>query len=283
MPESISEGLNDINSLKAMTGDVDAGYKVIANQLAHSPERAQAMAQAIDAGFSLTDLFGNNIQFVEVLKNTEPEFYNALMNIDKTGGQAIRDGSWYLTDAAEEVVDDVETTVKNNGEVDIPIGVKQADDTQRKAQEIWDRIKDAFSKLFVKIPVGIKSVISSGGINGYAEGGIVRQAQIATVAEGNDPEAIIPLSMGQRSRALELYEQVGDMIGAEDAIYSKKYSGSGSDLADRIAAKLETVFRNAPVQNNIDMMMEDGDVIMDSETVGRKVAPTVSRIQAKRL
>lgn len=39
--------------------------------------------------------------------------------------------------------------------------------------------------------------------------------------------------------------------------------------------------RNAPIQANVDVTMQDGDVYMDSERVGRKVAPVVSRVQVK--
>ena len=47
-----------------------------------------------------------------------------------------------------------------------------------------------------------------------------------------------------------------------------------------LADMLYTLFRDNPVVNNINVEMEDGDVFLDNERVGRKLAPVVSRVQA---
>ena len=68
---------------------------------------------------------------------------------------------------------------------------------------------------------GSKRKVYRGGIiggqynpPGFSYGGYVRGgAQTVTVAEEGDPEAIIPLGLRRRSRALELYDQVGKMLG----------------------------------------------------------------------
>ena len=53
-------------------------------------------------------------------------------------------------------------------------------------------------------------------IPGFSDGGYVRGgSQLITVAEEGDPEAIIPLGLRRRSRALELYDQVGRMLGVD--------------------------------------------------------------------
>ena len=52
---------------------------------------------------------------------------------------------------------------------------------------------------------------------------------------------------------------------------------------DLLAEKMIDVLRIAPIQPQVDVSMEDGDVYMDSERVGRKVAPVISRVQAKKV
>ena len=46
----------------------------------------------------------------------------------------------------------------------------------------------------------------------------------------------------------------------------------------RLANELANVLRNAPIQSNVAVEMQDGDIYMDAERVGRKVAPVVSRV-----
>lgn len=53
--------------------------------------------------------------------------------------------------------------------------------------------------------------------SGYANGGLVTRDQIARVAEGNNPEMIIPLSPLKRPRALQLTQQVISKFNAEAA------------------------------------------------------------------
>ena len=50
-----------------------------------------------------------------------------------------------------------------------------------------------------------------------------------------------------------------------------------------LAKYLSDEFRNAPVEHNVSVEMKDGDVYMDKERVGRKLAPVVSRVQAQGL
>lgn len=52
---------------------------------------------------------------------------------------------------------------------------------------------------------------------GYANGGLVDTEQLAHVAEGNNPEMIIPLSPLKRPRALQLTKQVVDKFNAESS------------------------------------------------------------------
>ena len=67
----------------------------------------------------------------------------------------------------------------------------------------------------------------------HAAGGFVNGAELSWVGE-DGPEAIIPLSMKRRERGLELYEQVGQIIGvaknANGGLYGLSYGVSGSAI-----------------------------------------------------
>lgn len=49
----------------------------------------------------------------------------------------------------------------------------------------------------------------------------------------------------------------------------------------KLASEMTNVLRNAPIQTNVELEVKEGDVYMDAEKVGRKVTPTVSRLQAR--
>lgn len=52
---------------------------------------------------------------------------------------------------------------------------------------------------------------------------------------------------------------------------------------DYLAQTLANVLREMPIMPQVSVEMKDGDVMMDGERVGRKVAPVVSRVQAKKV
>lgn len=61
---------------------------------------------------------------------------------------------------------------------------------------------------------------------------------------------------------------------------TSKYYSNSIDY-DKLAYKLYEVLQESPIRNDVIVQMDDGDVIMDSERVGRKVAPVVSRVISK--
>lgn len=60
---------------------------------------------------------------------------------------------------------------------------------------------------------GLKSIAKGGNYVGYANGGLVANEQIARIAEGNKPEAIIPLDPLKRTRAMQLLAQTQQVLG----------------------------------------------------------------------
>lgn len=83
-------------------------------------------------------------------------------------------------------------------------------------------------------------------------------------------------------------------INIDSAVNAAKASGAkSSDFARQTSGGLFTeenlqmlaemfygLIKDAPIVNNVNVSMEDGDVLLDSERVGRKIAPVVSRVQA---
>ena len=65
-------------------------------------------------------------------------------------------------------------------------------------------------------------------ITGHAEGGFTNKEQLSWLSEGNKPEVVIPLSIENRRRALDLYRRTGAILGAESPVYMPAPSSSMS-------------------------------------------------------
>lgn len=75
-------------------------------------------------------------------------------------------------------------------------------------------------------------------------------------------------------------EKIGDMYGNSDILLNHISTGNQIDY-NRLAQIITGTLQRAPIVNNVDVQMEDGDVYMDGERVGRKLAPVISRVQAQ--
>lgn len=56
-------------------------------------------------------------------------------------------------------------------------------------------------------------------VTGHAEGGFTNKEQLSWLSEGNKPEVVIPLSVENRRRAMDLYRKTGAILGAESPVY----------------------------------------------------------------
>lgn len=74
------------------------------------------------------------------------------------------------------------------------------------------------------------------------------------------------------------------IIGTEFVDPGVINSGAGlqviSSLYWMLAQYIAEALRQTPIVNNFEVDMEDGDIFLDNERVGRKVAPVVSRVLA---
>lgn len=96
----------------------------------------------------------------------------------------------------------------------------------------------------------------------------------------------------------DMVAKVSDTINPVDISSASKASVNGTNYKDGdfanqsfgglfteenlqlLAEMLYGLLKDAPIVNNVNVSMEDGDVLLDSERVGRKIAPVVSRVQA---
>nr|DAE53213.1 MAG TPA: minor tail protein [Caudoviricetes sp.] len=163
----------------------------------------------------------------------------------------------------------------------------------------WNEIQGYFDANHLTAYVDTKS---SGSAGGFATGGIVTDPTLAWIAEEGHPEAIIPLNPARRSSAINLWQQTGQMLGVSSTERSRIMNdvSKASEISKlteyniniennlqidyrELSACLANELRKAPVKPEVNIEMKGGDVIMDHELVGRKTAPTVSRIISKPL
>ena len=177
-------------------------------------------------------------------------------------------------------------------------GMKDANWVPKANQEIIN-IQNLADKnpIVLKLKLNSSGIPASLGIQGFADGGIANSPSIFGEA---GPEMAIPLSQSKRKRALSLYEKTGEILGvaeeqsvlrtaAMDTLYAakttEKLTSSRKGILgmqelnyDVLADKILSALRRAPIQNNVTVEMEDGDVYLDKEKAGRTLAPVVSRV-----
>lgn len=112
-----------------------------------------------------------------------------------------------------------------------------------------------------------------------ANGGIIEKQTLSWLAEGDQPEAVIPLSSAKRSRGIELWQQAGEELGVMDTARNRMVSqsqntGSGSDTR-RLAAALAAELRKAPIEVNPQFHVSAGDIYLDKDRVGHSLSPII--------
>jgi phage-related protein len=89
------------------------------------------------------------------------------------------------------------------------------------AKKIWEQIKGVFTDEPITVAPTIRTASPVSGMTnfrrmeGHALGGIFTKPHVAYFAE-DGPEAAIPLGSDKRQRGLELYNQVGQILGANN-------------------------------------------------------------------
>lgn len=112
-----------------------------------------------------------------------------------------------------------------------------------------------------------------------ADGGIIEKQTLSWLAEGDQPEAVIPLSASKRSRGIELWQQAGEQLGVLDAARNMMGSyatpSAQNSGSRQLAAALAAELRKAPISVNPQFHVSSGDVYLEKEPVGRSLAPVI--------
>lgn len=116
----------------------------------------------------------------------------------------------------------VKGTIGNNAKATTTISISNASSAGTKAK---NQIKSAIGTIYV--PVAAKG---SAQVRVYAEGGLVDKPTLSVTGEAG-PEMIIPLSATRRARALDLYQQTGEMLGV-NSVNSPTVSLPSNDTSD---------------------------------------------------
>ncbi len=151
------------------------------------------------------------------------------------------------------------------------------------------KIKDTFSGIGEKLS-GVKNFVFGGkSENGYAEGGLVTQHQVAEIAEGNQPELIVPLT--KKDRAKQLLQQGADYLGLSRFQPKQLQKAKGfMEQAANNMAKLQTVLtattyqtNNQNVSNQYFIDMTSKYTIHDTSGKPQSTARAVDRTVQKRI
>lgn len=303
-------GINASDSLLSTLSDRAPSVQSKAIELlselknADKAKRPEILAQLMELGIAVDDSIGkglydnikavknsakNTIDVIDTATDTRigeisPQFVSRLKTLGITGIEGM-----------EEVVKESNLDAPDMNEPDWIYAASQG----------WDGMQDFLDRNPLSATMNLYTN-STDGIGGHADGGFVGAEQLSWLAEGNNPEVVIPLSAHKRATALNLYEQTGAMLGI-NAAESARRNEIMNDISKAMAAQKENInitlnvpeidykriakdiakeidasLRKNPITPVIEM--KDGNVYdVNYEIIGRKTAPTISRIYSKKL
>ncbi len=193
-----SKGLSAREEINGQVKDIEGNVSKVNNASAEGWNARAAIAKQIK------DVDGS----VGNVKNGGSAGWNARVAI---AGQ-IKDvaGSVGTLSGAAQAGKDAHTTAQNNfGKVTAKVELTGAAAAANEAVKIIKRNAGT-----VYIPVAAKNQSAD---RPMANGGFITHEQVILAGEENKPEVVIPLSDGKRSRALDLYQQTGDILGVGTA------------------------------------------------------------------
>ncbi|MCI8418846.1 MAG: phage tail tape measure protein [Lachnospiraceae bacterium] len=215
--EEISEWFN----LEGLSGEVQVALGTMLQKTAETiPESiAQSLHESMKASMSGEALAAEGMQmfgFHELTPIMETELTGAIENVDYgAAGMAAMTGiGAALSSAAmDQINEGIETIYGKTG--------TQIDTTFSNTFTTTADVDVKFNLRYLNPDGGIglntgkSSTMTLGGISSHASGGFVNGPQLSWLAEEGYGEFVIPTNPSRRSRALELYEQAGQMLGVE--------------------------------------------------------------------
>lgn len=182
---------------------------------------AQSGAKAFNAAI---DQMGNDSVLGRLRTSTQDTFKRVSQNMFGVADDATKAGSQAADNLETEVNGaNLKPSVKS---VEVPESVTKSattkieDDVKPTVKvsslSVWDAIQNARTAMqsyFNNNPIIAK--LKGGSVAHNANGGIIQNETLSWLAEGNQPEAVIPLAASKRTRALDLYQQTGEMLGVD--------------------------------------------------------------------
>ena len=174
----------------------------------------------------------------------------------------------------------------------IPQHIKQKfTEAVNNIKNVFEPIVSWFEAKVAKIKLsGVKNFVFGGkSENGYAEGGLVTQHQVAEIAEGNQPELIVPLT--KKDRAKQLLQKGADYLGISRFQPKQLQKAKGfMEQAANNMAKLQTGLtattyqtNNQNVSNQYFIDMTSKYTIHDTSGKPQSTARAVDRTVQKRI
>ena len=256
--DSAVNGLNQTMDIMAQGGAdnvnkaAEAYANITVNAEAAGQKAEEATAKTLDSFNSLQDKTLKVGQFdqddaAQKAETTTNTMQGVFDQKEMIGHVKEVDGGEQAADTADKAMQGVLDNGKLTGHVE---KVDGADDAARDARSVMQT-------LFDNHPIIAKVVqtVTGGAIGGHAEGGFVQRKQLSWLAE-DGAEVVIPLSAAHRSRALDLYEQTGAILGTQAAYMpmnttSNTYNNGGNTI---------NVF-GAPGQDVRELAHEVADII----------------------
>lgn len=176
VPESIIQGMNDINLIGAASGNKDSMWVAIANEMLSNEDYA--------AIIELSYQIGNEI----------PE----------EASKGIQENQEIAVKRIQEFMNFIASTMEEGVDVQIPVNYKMVSAYNRTGEVPGT---GAYEE------AGILKGGIAGRIPGHAEGGIFTRPHLAWFAE-DGPEAAIPIN--RSAEAIELWKQTGELLGMSE-------------------------------------------------------------------
>lgn len=176
IPEGVSQGISEINTLLALTGDTESLLKLVGATIAESPESSKMLQDAYEAGIAIDD------RIIEGLDSSLYEVETKSRNVVKTAADGIHNELAKGTISNAIAALNKSLAINNIEKPDLLLP------------------SNVFSKKSPKLP-------------GHADGGIFNEPHLAWFSE-DGPEAAIPLD-GSKN-AIELWQMAGQILGMFD-------------------------------------------------------------------
>lgn len=265
-PDVQAKMVDLITQLKTAEGENREDLLVQMLQLGRDVDTNLCDGIAQDLGL-VEDAASGTVSVIDRTTNTEiarisPDFAKRLEKMGATGFEAM-DKEISSEDLSAPDVEDLST--------------QPVKDWREDSQSYLD--ENPLVATFQRIYQNVMGWTGSTRAANNADGGIIEKQTLSWLAEGNQPEAVIPLSASKRSRGIELWQQAGEQLGVLDAARNMMGSyttpSAQNSGSRQLAAALAAELRKAPISVNPQFHVSSGDVYLEKEPVGRSLAPVI--------